>query len=149
MSSRPEALLSLPSYLAGQLAKIGRASVKTALAPHDLALPQYAILTALDEFGPCSQQELAQRLELDKSNVVKLLDGLEEHALVERSPSPLDRRRHGVSITKAGRKTAQAIAVETDGRENDVLEALSEPERVQLLALMRRVIDDHDAKRSG
>src|SRR5690625_1185469 len=119
MSSRPEALLSLPSYLAGQLAKIGRASVKAALAPHDLALPQYAILTALDEYGPCSQRELAHRLELDKSNVVKLLDGLEERTLVERSPSPIDRRRHGVSITNAGRKVTQTIALEPGGREGD------------------------------
>src|SRR5690625_4247451 len=111
MSSRPEALLSLPSYLAGQLAKIGRASVKAALAPHDLALPQYAILTALDEFGPCSQQELAHRLELDKSNVVKLLDGLEERTLVERCPSPIDRRRHGVSITKSGHIDTQLCTI--------------------------------------
>src|SRR5690625_6307489 len=115
MSSRPEALLSLPSYLAGQLAKIGRASVKAALAPHDLALPQYAILTALDEFGPCSQQELAHRLELDKSNVVKLLDGVEERTLVERSLSPFDRRRQGVSIMNVGRQGIQLIAIVTRG----------------------------------
>lgn len=148
MSVRPVALLTLPFYLAGQVAKFGRTPMKAALAPHGVVLPQYALLTALEEFGPCSQQELAQRLELDKSNVVKLLDELEEGGLVERSPSPADRRRHGVSITTGGRKLVREVNATAAGRQEELLAAtLSKTERDQLVWLLRRVVEDHDAAR--
>lgn len=149
MNARPKALLSLPSYLAGQMAKLGREPVKAALTPHGLVLPQYAILTSLDEFGPSSQQDLAHRLELDKSNVVKLLDGLGDSGLIERSPSPEDRRRHEVSITSDGHKIVQSVNDAVAQRQDELLAtALTKPEREQLLALLRRVIDEHDAGRS-
>jgi DNA-binding MarR family transcriptional regulator len=147
MSVRPSPLLALPSYLAGQLARLARAPLQALLAEHGLVLPQYAILAALDEFGPSSQQALAWRLELDKSNVVKLLDGLERAGLAERGPSAADRRRHEVSITTAGRELVERAGAAAARRQDELLGVLSAQERAQLKALMRRVVDDHDERR--
>lgn len=50
-----------------------------------------------------SQNELAAALGKSASSVTRLLDGLEQHALVSRSPHPTDRRINLVQLTTEGR----------------------------------------------
>lgn len=44
----------------------------------------------------------AGRLGVDRTTVAALVDGLEDHGLVERRRSPRDRRRNTVRLTAAG-----------------------------------------------
>src|SRR5258708_5915321 len=63
---------------------------------------QLVALNLLHEHGPLSQQSLGEALTLDPSNVVGLLNELEERALITRRRDPADRRRHIVSLSPAG-----------------------------------------------
>lgn len=60
---------------------------------------------------PLSMGELAQRLVCDNSNVTGIVDRLESRGLIERQPSPGDRRVKLLVLTREGEKVRkQAMA---------------------------------------
>src|SRR5580704_11625778 len=84
------------------LARVGRRAVDATLEPGGLRTRHLIALRLLSEFGPAGQQGLADSLSLDPTNVVGLLNELEERELVTRRRDPADRRRHIVELTAAG-----------------------------------------------
>lgn len=54
--------------------------------------------------GPLSQQALGQRMGVDRSTIVTLVDDLEAAGLVERRRNPADRRAYALQATAAGRR---------------------------------------------
>jgi DNA-binding MarR family transcriptional regulator len=106
----------------------------------DLRPRHLVALNLLQEHGPLSQQALGEALSLDPSNVVGLLNELEDRGLIARQRDPADRRRHIVSLSPAG----EAELARTDGQltaiEDDVLGALSPAERATLFELLQRAV---------
>jgi DNA-binding MarR family transcriptional regulator len=141
---RPPSLLALPSYLAARVAKGLRSEIQRALAQHGLETPQHGVLVALDDFGVLAQQQLADRLETDKSHVLRLIDQLEGRGMLTRSPDPTDRRRHRVELTPTGRKVLGQATTAIGRAERDYLSALSDAERRSLTTLLQQVLDSHD-----
>lgn len=64
----------------------------------------YAVLSLVCNGLEPAQRDLATFLRLDPSQVVALLDELEQKGLVKRQPDPRDRRSKIVAPTTAGRK---------------------------------------------
>jgi DNA-binding MarR family transcriptional regulator len=62
-------------------------------------------LIELDVAHPLPARDLAERLACDRSNVVGLIDKLEEAGLVRRQVDPSDRRIKTLVVTDAGRRT--------------------------------------------
>lgn len=145
---RPPTLLALTTYVAGWVSKKARADIQAALAEHGLGTSDYGVLVALDDFGAISQQQLADRLDADKSHVVRLIDQLERRDLVTRAADPTDRRRHRIELTPSGRKLLRAIAPGAEDVEATHLKALSPAERRTLATLLQRVLDSQDEARS-
>lgn len=78
-----------------------------------LSIPQFDLLSTLTEREGVTQQELAGRLYVTKGNVSGLVDRLVEARLVERRPTPADRRSHALHLTPKGRGLAeQGIAAQ-------------------------------------
>jgi DNA-binding MarR family transcriptional regulator len=146
---RPPTLLALTTYLAGWVSRRARADVQLALAEHGLGTSDHGVLVALADFGALSQQQLADRLDADKSHVVRLIDQLEQRGLVTRAPDPTDRRRHRIELTPAGRKLVCVITPVTEEIEADHLGALSVAERRTLAALLQRVLESQDRAHGG
>jgi DNA-binding MarR family transcriptional regulator len=63
-----------------------------------------ALLTLSD--GPLTMGELADSQGIDPPNATVIVDKLESHGLVERTPHPGGNRRKLVTLTEAGRKAA-------------------------------------------
>ena len=113
--------------------------IRDVLAEHDLKPRQLRILDLLDDRGPIGQRELAALMGIDHSVLVNLLNPLEEAKLVKRERDTVDRRRHVVTIAKAGqRRLTQADQAFRDA-EDAFFAALSADEREQLLAMLRRL----------
>jgi MarR family transcriptional regulator, lower aerobic nicotinate degradation pathway regulator len=147
--SRPPSLLVLPSYVAAQVSKYGRRRLEEVLREHGLLLGHLAILTALDDFGPMSQQQLADSLDFDKSHLVGRIDVLEERDLVTRTQDPGDRRRHRVALTPAGRTLLNRLLPVAKQSQTGFLEALTAAEQRTLISLLRRVLSANDAARQA
>src|SRR3546814_20074442 len=76
-----------------------RQSYAEALSRVGLLPNHHAILSTLDELGPCHQKELASRVVVDPGDIVAYLDSLQESGYVVRERDQSDRRRQVVSIT--------------------------------------------------
>jgi DNA-binding MarR family transcriptional regulator len=101
---------------------------------------ELAALLVLTDHEPPSQQEAAERLGVDRTTMVALLDGLETKALVTRRPQAGDRRRNVVELTGKGRDTLRDATAASDEAERVLLAALTEPEADQLRKLLQAVV---------
>jgi DNA-binding MarR family transcriptional regulator len=147
-SERPPSLLALPvSYVAAWVGKRARADVQEALAEHGLATSEHGVLVALADFGALSQQQLADRLDADKSHVVRLIDQLQRRGLITRTPHPTDRRRHEIELTADGRELVAAVSPIISDIEAAHLDALSVKDQRTLATLLLRVLDSQDSTR--
>jgi MarR family transcriptional regulator, transcriptional regulator for hemolysin len=83
---------------------------------------QWIVLFCLrDQDGP-SQVDLAEVLELQPISLVRLLDRLVEHGLVERRSDPRDRRANRLFLTATGRQLADDLDSLRDAIAIDVLQ---------------------------
>ena len=100
---------------------------ETALDSLGLSGREFLVLSNVRAADGLSQQGLSERLGLDPTLVVGLVDALEDRAFVRRSKDPADRRRNILSLTAAG------IAVHDDA----VAAARHAEERVPRAAVAR------------
>jgi DNA-binding MarR family transcriptional regulator len=100
--------------------------------------PCLGVLGVVAASQPVSQRTISDRLGIDASDVVGVLDILEAAQLVERRRDPDDRRRHAVVLTEAGEQAAERFAALRAEVEDRVLAALSPEERQQLAELLTR-----------
>jgi DNA-binding MarR family transcriptional regulator len=147
-ATRPPTLLSLPSYLVRHVANIGPRRLLEALTERNLRLPHFAVLTALSDFGPLAQHELADCLGLNRSHLVGYLDDIQRLGLVQRARDPEDRRRQRVTLTSTGRTLLRRLLAVAQRSQAEYLQVLSDSERQTLTALLRRVLVADDAARA-
>ncbi|HEY5136546.1 MAG TPA: MarR family transcriptional regulator [Candidatus Nanopelagicales bacterium] len=139
----PQVMLATATYLVGRLSVDGRRRAVAAVTSAGLRLNSYAVLACLHEFGSSSQRDLSERLGLDPSDVVAVLDELESHGYVSRTRCTEDRRRYDVSITASGTRVRKAAARALEAAQDGFLAALDPAEREQLTTLLRRMHDQN------
>jgi DNA-binding MarR family transcriptional regulator len=74
----------------------------------NLTGPQLWALWELGHGGPSSLKDLAERMKLDSSTVVGVVDRLEAKGLVQRSPDAQDRRRISLAPTSKAKEILAA-----------------------------------------
>ena len=129
-------LLPLLDYLA----RVGRRAAELSMVPGGLRPRHLIALKLLHEHGAVSQQALAETLSLDPTNVVGLLNDLEERRLITRRRDPEDRRRHIVEVSSLGEKELELANARLSCVEDELLTALSADERSTLYGLLVRVV---------
>jgi DNA-binding MarR family transcriptional regulator len=139
--------MAQPAVKAGQqimplidhLARLGRSALHAALQDH--LRPRHVVaLRLLDERGPMPQHGLGTALCLDPSNVVGLLNELEERGFVERRRDPADRRRHIISLSAAGSAELAETFARLGLAEDELFAALTAAERATLHDLLVRAV---------
>lgn len=80
-----------------------QAELKVLLRELELTDTQaHALWQLSDEAGPMTARRLADRLNCDASTATSLIDRLEGHGLVQRTPHPGDRRAKILQLTPRG-----------------------------------------------
>jgi DNA-binding MarR family transcriptional regulator len=128
-------------FLLGRLGKIVSRRFTKALEDTGLKPPQAAVLMTLRDRGSMTQQALGDLLHVDASNLVGILNELEDNGWALRRRDPVDRRRHIVEISDEGKKRVAPIEQIVTGVEDQLLGVLDARERKQLQGLLARVVE--------
>jgi len=124
--------------LIDHLARIGRRASEASVSAGCLRPRHMIALRLLGEHGPMTQHAVGLSLSLDPSNVVGLLNELEERELITRRRDPADRRRHIVELSPAGRTALAGAESALASVQDDVLSGLDDDERCTLHTLLLR-----------
>jgi DNA-binding MarR family transcriptional regulator len=111
-----------------------------ALASFDINARDLGVLLVIDRFEPASQQQVAERLGVDRTTMVALIDTLETKGIVARRPDAEDRRRNVVELTPAGQDLLRQATAASDTVEAELLAPLAPQEGEQLRDLLARVL---------
>jgi DNA-binding MarR family transcriptional regulator len=90
---------------------------------------------------PMSQRDVSERMGIDPSDVVDLVDRLESAGYLRRRRDERDRRRYALEITDAGRQAIERFAGVARAVDETVLGVLEPAQRETLRTLLRRVVD--------
>jgi DNA-binding MarR family transcriptional regulator len=129
---------SLP--LIEYLARVGRRSADACMTGC-LRPRQLIALNLLAERGPMTQAAMGAALSLDPSNVVGLLNELEERGFIARRRDPADRRRHIVELSAAGSGELAHTYDRLEIVEDQLFKGLTAAERATLYTLLARAVD--------
>ena len=124
---------------------LGRASqqsqrlIRQHMAEAGVRTLHYHVLASLADDGEAAQATLADRIGQDRSDLVTLLDELEDLNYVERRVDPADRRRKIVAITRSGDRQLLEMDQLIFAAETELLQPLNASERKTLLELLTRL----------
>jgi DNA-binding MarR family transcriptional regulator len=123
-------------FLMSRLGTTTRLRLAEAVAPLDLTLRQFVVLRTIDANEGLSQAQLGERLRIDASSIVQVLDDCQKAGLAERRPSPQDRRRYAIHLTEAGRLLLSNAYRAVRAEQDELFAALDATQRAQLLDLL-------------
>jgi DNA-binding MarR family transcriptional regulator len=123
--------------LIDHLARVGRRAAELSMS--GWLRPRHMIaLQLLRDHGPMTQHAVGTALSLDPSNVVGLLNELEERGLIVRRRDRADRRRHIVGLSAAGTGELTQNLQKLDEVEDALFKSLTAEERSTLHTLLTR-----------
>jgi len=104
-----------------------------------LTTREFTVLALVDAQDEVSQSDIARKLGIERSGMVKLIDGLEAKGYLERRPHPSDRRVYQLKLPRSGGECLRIHHEAVRGHEDRILAALSDDERASLLSLLRKI----------
>jgi DNA-binding MarR family transcriptional regulator len=105
----------------------------------DVTLPRFDLMAQLDK-APAGMTlgELSQRMMVSNGNITGLAERLVTHGLLERRPSPTDRRAQIVRLTAEGRRSFRTMARAHENWIAEIFAGLSAVDTDALMALLAR-----------
>jgi DNA-binding MarR family transcriptional regulator len=138
-STAPGIAQQWPTLLMIKLGRITSHRFTEALEPFGIRPRHVAALIELRDRGELTQQSLCGQLHVDPTNLVAILNELEERGYATRRRDPEDRRRHLVEVSKKGIGVIEKVSQVMDGVEAELLDGLEPGERDQLEGLLSTV----------
>ena len=105
----------------------------------DITLPRFDLLAQLDRAPQgMTLGELSQRMMVSNGNITGLVDRLAADGLIQRRPSPTDRRVQIVSLTAKGRKFFRGMARVNANWVGEIFKGLSASDIEMLMPLLAK-----------
>jgi DNA-binding MarR family transcriptional regulator len=139
----PEAIEVLLALL--RSVRVHRTAVSRQLESLDLEVAmtgaRYTLLMTLyfSRESLLAQNEISRELNVSRTNITNLIDGLERDDLVERVPNPADRRVSYARLTDRGLAVCEKLMPTMADLMVDATRDFSDDERVQLKGFLYRV----------
>jgi DNA-binding MarR family transcriptional regulator len=130
-----------PTLLLIKLGRITMHRFTEALEPFGIRPRHVAALIELRDTGELTQQALCGRLHIDPTNLVEILNELEQRGYAMRRRDPEDRRRHLVEISDKGVAVLDEVAKVMDSVEDELLAGLDPAEREGLEGVLTSIWD--------
>jgi len=126
-------------YMLNRAASLIAARFDDDLKAHGVSLQAWRILAALSQTEPQSLSELANHTGAELSYLSRSVAQLEERGLVERQPSPFDKRTTHLSRTTAGRAQVRQLAPKARGVEKQSIQEVPVADLEATLRTLRAV----------
>jgi DNA-binding MarR family transcriptional regulator len=108
------------------------------LAVHDLRAVSFSALSIVVAQPGLTQTQLADALQIERSNLVTIIDELAGRNLIVRAPVAHDRRRHALMPTPAGKKLAAAVQASVVDHERRLFAGITAAERSELQRILHK-----------
>ncbi len=109
------------------------------MAPFDLRVVDFSVLTLIAHNPGITSRQLCQALDILPPNLVGMVKQLEKRGLLEKRSHPTDRRAQGLHLTEAGTALQAETQAVVASLESESITHLTEDERATLLQLLRKV----------
>lgn len=137
----PESLTGRMPYLLNRAGLNLRADTEIALRDAGLEQRCVRILLAFDNEQPCTQEQLAARMNITSSTLLPALDDYQAGGLLSRDRNPRDRREHVLRLTPAGDDYLARALTAHDRVQHDLAERLGHAETTELNRLLTALLD--------
>jgi MarR family transcriptional regulator, lower aerobic nicotinate degradation pathway regulator len=127
------------TVLIARIARVVRQRFERVLSPLGLRQRHLVALSYLRSNGPTAQQTLAERLRMDPSSMVCLLNELEDDDLVVRHRDRTDRRRAIIELSRHGKLALCEVDRALEAVEDEILDQLDTSQRSTLRQLLARL----------
>lgn len=116
-----------------------RADLKSTLEPFELRMITYSALALIVDNPGLRQSQLADALEIERPNLVVVIDELEQRELIVRERVPTDRRAYGLQATLAGRRLCEKAMKADMAAEKKLMRNVSDEDRAVVIRVMQAI----------
>ncbi len=110
-----------------------------AMAALDVRPGQFSVLTVIGANPGIKQSAISQALDIQRANLVALVNGLERRGWVQRAAIAGDRRAQGLRLTGKGRAALGRLKALAARHERRVTRTISTREKRDLMRLLGRI----------
>ena len=136
-----DAVYAAPGYLFRRMQQIAVAIFVEECKAFDLTPVQYAALIAIHTHPGIDATRLSAVIAFDRSTLGNVIERLESKKLIERKPSPEDKRVKLLYLTRAGAALLRDIMPAVEGAQMRMLQPLKPADRKALMTLMAQLVD--------
>jgi DNA-binding MarR family transcriptional regulator len=108
---------------------------------------QFGVLNVLAGSPGASQQDLVERLDLDRSTIADIVARLERRGLIERVRDGVDKRRNVLRLTALGESELSTLLPRVARVDEVLTSGLSEHDAVTLRRILTALLDSPGLKR--
>jgi MarR family transcriptional regulator for hemolysin len=128
--------------LLGRLTRRWKANLDERLKFTGLTQARWHAMIALSKAGePITQRELAERISVEPSTLVRHLDALAAQGLVERIPEPGDRRANLVRLTESAGPLIGQMTEIADALRHELVEGVPHADIVTCVRVLSTMAD--------
>lgn len=135
----------LPGNFIRRLHQIAVAAFLQETEAHGITPVQFAALQSVVATPDMDQRTLAAAIGQDASTTTGVIDRLEARGLMQRRPSPTDRRARCLTITDEGRQLLNEVSPAVLRAQVLMLEPLPEQDKAHFMRLIETLVDGNNS----
>ncbi|MDB5980101.1 MAG: MarR family transcriptional regulator [Pseudomonas sp.] len=110
------------------------------LVPYGVTSSQFKVLAIVAQFGTDTPADLCRHLSLDSGSMTRMLDRLEQKALIVRCRSDVDRRQVQIMLTEEGKTLSDLLPKVGADAMNELFNAIEPEELLSLERILTKIL---------
>lgn len=126
-------------YHLKRASNVVQADLARTLKPFDLRMLTYTALVLVVDNPGLSQSQLAGAMDIERPNLVVIVDTLEQRGLIVRDRVPTDRRAYALRATLQGRRLYDQAVAAVTRHEEALFQGMDQDTRATIVSALRRL----------